>query len=61
MQAPLVSPLDCTKDFILYISTSTYVVASVLIEEGEDHHEHVIYYINKTLYSPSTTIEMMKS
>lgn len=30
-QAPLISPLGFTKDFILYISTYTYAVASVLI------------------------------
>lgn len=46
---PLISPPDFTKNFILYVSTSTYVVVGVLIQEDVDHHERAIYYISKTL------------
>lgn len=41
--------MNITKDFILYILASTYVVTSVLIQEDDDYDEHVIYYISKTL------------
>lgn len=52
-QAPLISAPDFTKDFILYISASTYAVAGVLIQEATDHREHVIYYLSKMLSGPS--------
>lgn len=49
----MISPPDFTKYFIIYISASTYVIASVLIQKVKDHQEHVIYYLSKSLSSPS--------
>jgi hypothetical protein len=47
--APLISPPDYNRDYILYISASAISVAGVLIQIGDDDREHVIYYISKNL------------
>jgi hypothetical protein len=47
--APLISAPDYNRDYILYVSTSVVSVASVLIQLGDENHEHVIYYISKNL------------
>ena len=46
---PLISPPDYNRNYILYISASTVSVAVVLVQIGDDDHEHVIYYISKNL------------
>jgi hypothetical protein len=50
--APLISPPDYDRDYILYLSASTVSVAGVLVQLGDDGHEHVIYYISKNLSGP---------
>ena len=50
--ATLITPLDFTKDFILYISASVHSVTGVLIQEDDDWNEHVIYYVRKNLVGP---------
>ena len=49
---PLIRPPDFDRDFILYISASTYSVAGVLIQEDDNGIEHVIYYVSKNLVGP---------
>jgi hypothetical protein len=49
IHAPLLHPLEYTKDYILY-STSTF--AMVLVQEDPNGEEHVIYYLSKSLYRP---------
>jgi hypothetical protein len=50
--APLISSPDYNRDYILYISASAVSVAGVLVQIGDDDHEHVIYYISKNLSGP---------
>jgi hypothetical protein len=50
--APLISPPDYNRDYILYLSASTVSVAGVLIQLGDDDWEHVIYYVSKNLSGP---------
>lgn len=45
----MIFPTDLTKDFLLYVSASTYAVAGVLIQETKDQHEHAISYISESL------------
>ena len=52
MSTPLIFPPDFDRDFILYISTSTYSVVGVLIQEDDNGIEHVIYYVSKNLVGP---------
>jgi hypothetical protein len=49
---PLISAPDYNRDYILYVSASAVSVAGVLIQLGDDNHEHVIYYISKNLSRP---------
>jgi hypothetical protein len=50
--APLISPPNYDRDYILYLSASTVSVAGVLVQLGDDGREHVIYYISKTNSGP---------
>ena len=47
--APLISPPDYNHNYILYISSLAVSVAGVLIQIGDDDHEHAIYDISKNL------------
>ena len=47
--SPLISPPKFDRDFVLYISTSTYSIATVLIQDDATRIGHVIYYVCKTL------------
>jgi hypothetical protein len=49
---PLISPPDYDKDYILYLSASEVSVVGVLVQVGNDQHEHVIYYISKNISGP---------
>jgi hypothetical protein len=50
--APLISAPDYNRDYILYVSASTVSVVNILIQLGDDNHEHVIYYVSKNLSGP---------
>jgi hypothetical protein len=49
---PLISPLDYDHNNILYLSALVVSVTGVLVQLGDDEHEHVIYYISKILSGP---------
>lgn len=49
---PFIHQGDFDRDFILYISASTYSVVGVLIQEDENGIKHVIYYVSKNLVAP---------
>jgi hypothetical protein len=50
--APLISPPDYNRDYMLYLLASAVSVAGVLVQLGDDGREHVIYYISKNLSGP---------
>jgi hypothetical protein len=50
--APLISAPDYNRNYILYVSASAVSVAGVLVQLGDDNHEHVIYYVSKNLSGP---------
>jgi hypothetical protein len=50
--APLISAPDYNRDYILYVSASAILVAGVLVQLGDENHEHVIYYVSKNLSGP---------
>jgi len=47
--SPILSPLDYSKDFLLYLAAVESTMGMVLVKEGEDHLEHVIYYLSRAL------------
>jgi hypothetical protein len=50
--APLISAPNYNRDYILYISTSVVSIADVLVQLGDENHEHVIYYVSKNISGP---------
>ena len=47
--APVISPPDYTRDFLLYVATSLETIGMVLVQEDEELQEHVIYYLSQNL------------
>jgi hypothetical protein len=52
MSTPLLSPLDYTQDFFLYLATYKSTIGMVLIQEEDAQQEHIIYYLRKGLVGP---------
>ena len=44
--APVISPLDYSRDFLLYVAASMETIGMVLVQEDEEILEHVIYYLS---------------
>ena len=47
--APVLSPLGYSHDFFIYVVPSQETVGMVLVQEDEELHEHVIYYLSRNL------------
>ena len=45
----MLTPLDYSHDFLIYVDASIERVGMVLVQEDEDLHEHVIYYLSRNL------------
>ena len=43
--APVISPPDYSRDFLLYVVASMETIGMVLVQEDEELQEHVIYYL----------------
>ena len=43
--APLLSPLNYSCDFLIYLAAFMETIGMVLVQEDEELHEHVIYYL----------------
>jgi hypothetical protein len=48
----LISAPDYNRDCILYVSALVVSVVDILVQIGDDNHEHVIYYVSKNLSGP---------
>ena len=44
--APVISPPDYSRDFLLYVATSMEMIGMVFVQEDEELQEHVIYYLS---------------
>ena len=44
--APVISPLNYSHDFLLYVAASLETIGMVLVQEDEELQEHVIYYLS---------------
>ena len=47
--APMLIPPDYSRDFFIYVVASQETVGIVLVQEDEELHEHVIYYLSQNL------------
>ena len=43
--APMLSPPDYSREFLIYVSISLEMIGMVLVQKDEELHEHVIYYL----------------
>ena len=43
--APVISPLDYSRHFLLYVAASLEMIGMFLVQEDEELQEHVIYYL----------------
>jgi hypothetical protein len=50
-KSPLLFPPDYSRDYFLYLAASKYTIGMVLIQEDDNHDEHVIYYLSRSLSS----------
>jgi hypothetical protein len=50
-KAPLLFPPDYSRDYFLYLAASEYTIGMVLVQEDDNHDEHVIYYLSINLSS----------
>jgi hypothetical protein len=48
-KAPLLFPPDYSQDYFLYLAASKYTIGMVLVQEDDNHDEHVIYYLSRSL------------
>ena len=47
--APVISPLDYSRYFLLYVAASMEMIGMVLVQEDQELQEHVIYYMSRNL------------
>jgi hypothetical protein len=52
VSTPLLNPPYYNRDFLLYIAMSDEMIGMVLVQEDDDLHEHVIYYLSRNIISP---------
>ena len=55
------SPPNYSLDFWIYVAASQETIGMVLIQEDEELHEHVIYYLSGTLLMRNFAIPMWRS
>lgn len=56
-QEPLIIPPNYNKEYTLYLSAFEVAIVGVLIQEGSNNRDHVIYYISKNLFGPALKYE----
>ena len=47
--APVISPPDYSRDFLIYVAVSMERISMVPVQEDEELQEHVIYYLSQNL------------
>jgi hypothetical protein len=52
VSTPLLKSPDYSRDYLLYIVTSEETIGMVLVQEDDELHEHVIYYLSRNLVGP---------
>ena len=55
MSALVLKAPNFSHDFILYLAAAESTMGMVLVQESDDHMEHVIYYLSHTLVGPELT------
>ena len=45
----MLSPPNYSREFFIYVVVSQETISMVLVQEDEELHEHVIYYLSRNL------------
>ena len=51
---PLLQPPNYHRDYFLYLATSSSTITMVLVQDDDEGHEHVIYYLSHNLLDTET-------
>ena len=54
IHSPVLHPPYYSKEFLLYVATSTTTIGMVLVQENPNSQEHMIYYMSKSLIDSET-------
>ena len=49
---PLVKSPDYDRDYLLYVTRYEETIGMVLVQEDDELHEHIIYYLSRNLVGP---------
>jgi hypothetical protein len=60
VSVPLLKPLDYSRDYLLYIAASEDTIGMVLVQKDDELHDHVIYYLIRTLVGPELNYSHVK-
>jgi hypothetical protein len=52
ISTPLLKPLEYNRAYLLYIVVYEGMVGIVLVQEDDELHENVVYYLSRNLVSP---------
>jgi hypothetical protein len=52
VSTPLLKYPKYSRDYLIYVATSEETIGMVLVQEDDELHEHVIYYLGRNLVSP---------
>jgi hypothetical protein len=52
VSTPLLNPSNYSRDYFLYMFVSKGTVGMVLIQEEDELHDHIVYYLSKKLFGP---------
>ena len=52
VSTPLLKPQDYNRDYLLYVATSEGTIGMVLVQEDDEIHEHIVYYLSRNMAGP---------
>jgi hypothetical protein len=52
VSTPLLNPSNYNRDYFLYILASKGMVGMVLVQEDDELHKHIVYYLSRNLVNP---------
>jgi hypothetical protein len=56
----MLKPPDYNRDYLLYIAASKGTVGMVLVQEDDELHEHIFYYLSQNLVGPELKYSHIK-
>jgi hypothetical protein len=60
VSAPLLKPPNYNRDYLLYIIVFEDMIGMVVVQEDDELHENVVYYLSQTLVGPQLNYSHVK-